>query len=84
MGVNAVMERLFLNLKMERFWRSVKYEWVYLEAYDAVGTARADITDYFGWYNSQRSHSSLDMVTPGKAHLDKQSKQVEAESKIAA
>ena len=78
------MERLFLNLKMERFWRSVKYERVYLEAYDAVGTARADITDYFGWYNSQRPHSKLDKMTPNKAYLDKMPKQVEAELKIAA
>ena len=69
---------------MECVWLSVKYERVYLEAYDAVGTARADITDYFGWYNSQRSHSSFDMVTPGRAHLDKQPMQVEAKLKIAA
>ena len=38
---------------------SVKYERVYLKAYDGVSTARADITDYLGWYNTHRPHSSL-------------------------
>ena len=75
------------NVFVERFWRSVKYERVYLKAYDAVSTARADITDHFGWYNSQRPHSKLDKVPPDKAYLDKlpkQLKQVEAKLKMAA
>ena len=72
------------NVFVERVWRSKKYERVYLKAYDAVSTAKADIADYFGWYNSQRPHSKLDKVTPDKAYLDKLAKQVEAELKIAA
>ncbi len=48
---------------------SVKYERVYLKAYDSVSTARADIADYLGWYNAHRSHSSLDRLTPDEAHF---------------
>ena len=48
-------------------WRSVKYERVYLKAYDSVS---ADIAEYLHWYNTGRSHSSLSDVTPEQAHLD--------------
>ena len=40
------------NIFVERLWRSVKYERVYLKAYDGVSAARADIADYLGWYNT--------------------------------
>ena len=52
------------NVFVERLWRSVKYERVYLKAYDGVSAARADIADYLGWYNTQRPHSSLERLTP--------------------
>ena len=55
-----------------------------LKAYDAVCAVRADITDYFGWYNLQRPNSKLNKMTPDKAYLDKPPKQVEAELKMAA
>jgi putative transposase len=54
---------------VERLWRSVKYERVYLKAYDCVSAARADIGDYLVWYNSQRAHSSLDRFTPEEAYM---------------
>jgi len=57
------------NVFVERLWRSVKYERVYLKAYDSVSAARADIADYFRWYNTDRAHSSLDDVTPEQAYL---------------
>ena len=72
------------NMFVERVWRSVKYERVYLKAYDAVSAVSADITNYVDWYNSQRPRSSLDKVTPDKAYVEKLPKQVEAELKIAA
>jgi putative transposase len=56
------------NVFVERLWRSVKYERVYLKAYDSVSVARADIADYLGWYNAARSHSSLDQRTPDEAY----------------
>jgi putative transposase len=52
------------NVFVERLWRSVKYERVYLKVYDAVSAARADIADYLAWYNTQRPHSKLERLTP--------------------
>ena len=52
------------NVFVERLWRSVKYEEVYLHAYATVSEAKAGISRYFKFYNCQRSHSSLDKLTP--------------------
>jgi putative transposase len=60
------------NVFVERLWRSVKYERVYLKAYDSVSAARADIADYIAWYNAKRAHSGLADATPDEhyfAHL---------------
>lgn len=54
---------------VERLWRSVKYERVYLKAYDSVNAARADITDHLAWYNTHRSHSSLERATPDEKYF---------------
>ena len=56
------------NVFVERLWRSVKYERVYLMAYDSVGTARTNIAQYFDWYNAERPHSSLDRLTPKRVY----------------
>ena len=40
----------------------MKYERVYLKAYDSVSAARADIAEYVNWYNTERPHSSLDVT----------------------
>ena len=58
------------NVFVERLWRSVKYERVYLKAYDGVGAARADIADYLDWYNEHRPHSRLERLTPTEKYLD--------------
>ena len=58
------------NVFVERFWRSVKYEEVYLRAYDDVPTARASIGRYLNFYNGRRPHSSLDRRTPDQAYFD--------------
>jgi len=57
------------NVFVERLWRSVKYERVYLKAYDGVSAARADIADYLDWYNVRRPHSSLERLTPHEKYL---------------
>jgi len=57
------------NVFVERVWRSVKYERVYLKAYDSVSAARADIADYINWYNAHRPHSSLERLTPDEKYL---------------
>ena len=58
------------NVFVERLWRSVKYEEVYLRAYDSVGEARASIGRYLDFYNRKRPHSSLDARTPDRAYFD--------------
>ena len=57
------------NVFVERLWRSVKYEEVYLHAYDSVGEARASIGRYLDFYNARRPHSSLDGTTPDQAYF---------------
>ncbi len=58
------------NVFVERLWRSVKYEEVYLRAYATVAEARASIGRYLGWYNGSRPHSSLDRRTPDQAYFN--------------
>ena len=58
------------NVFVERIWRSVKYEEVYLKAYDSVSEARASISRYLDFYNGRRPHSSLDRKTPDEAYFD--------------
>jgi len=52
------------NVFVERLWRTIKYEEVYLRAYASVSEARAGIGRYLRFYNSRRPHSSLDGKTP--------------------
>jgi putative transposase len=58
------------NVFVERLWRSIKYEEVYLKAYDSVSEARASIGHYLTFYNSRRPHSSLDRRTPDQAYFN--------------
>jgi putative transposase len=57
------------NVFVERLWRSVKYEEVYLRAYDSVNEARASIGRYLDFYNRKRPHSSLDARTPDHTYF---------------
>jgi putative transposase len=61
------------NVFVERLWRSVKYEEVYLHAYDSVSAAREGIGSYLDLYNRRRPHSSLDGRTPDEAYFGHQS-----------
>jgi putative transposase len=58
------------NVFVERLWRSVKYEEVYLNAYESVAQARASLGRYLDFYNRKRPHSSLDARTPERAYFD--------------
>jgi len=57
------------NVFVERLWRSVKYEEVYLRAYDSVGEARTSLGRYLTFFNRKRPHSSLDARTPDQAYF---------------
>jgi putative transposase len=59
------------NVFVERLWRSIKYEEIYLRAYDTVSEARASIGRYLTFYNSRRPHSSLDRQTPDQAYFNR-------------
>lgn len=58
------------NVFVERLWRSVKYEEVYLRAYDSVSAARTGLDRYFRFYNTRRPHSSLDRQTPDQVYFN--------------
>jgi putative transposase len=58
------------NVFVERLWRTIKYEEVYLHAYDSVSDARSGLARYLAFYNSRRPHSSLDGQTPDQAYLN--------------
>jgi len=57
------------NVFIERFWKSLKYEEVYLHAYDSMTIAKASITRYINFYNGFRPHSSLDGRTPDSVYF---------------
>jgi putative transposase len=52
------------NVFVERLWKSVKYEEVYLKAYDSVSAAKANLGEYLNFFNTRRPHQSLDGKTP--------------------
>jgi putative transposase len=57
------------NVFIERLWRSVKYEDVYLRAYESVAAARSGLDRYFRFYNTRRTHQSLDRRTPDEVYF---------------
>ena len=66
------------NVFVERLWRSVKYEEVYLRAYDSVTEARTSLGRYLTFFNGKRPHSSLDARTPDQAYFGHDLPQVRA------
>ena len=63
------------NLFVERLWKSVKYEEVYLHAYDTVADAQRHLGAYFAFYNSGRPHAALDGRTPDMVYFGVQPQQ---------
>ena len=59
------------NVFVERLWRSVKYEDIYLKAYESVSAVRTGLSKYFNFYNSRRPHSSLDGRTPDQVYYNR-------------
>jgi putative transposase len=59
------------NVFVERLWRTIKYEEVYLRAYESVTDARQSMGRYLEFYNTRRPHQSLDGITPDQAYFTK-------------
>lgn len=71
-GVQISMDgrgRFLDNIFVERLWRSLKYEEVYLKAYENIAEARYNITRYFHFYNEERPHEALGYKTPKEVYL---------------
>jgi len=70
-GIRISMDgrgRAFDNIMIERLWRTVKYEEVYLKDYGNFFAARESLEEYFSFYNDERRHSALDRKTPSAAY----------------
>jgi len=63
--------RVFDNIFIERLWRTVKYEDIYLKNYETVPALQTGLTDYFTFYNDERPHQSLGYQTPAEVHFQK-------------
>ena len=64
----VAVKAMHAKIIIERLWKSVKYERVYLHAYDSVNEARKSIMQYLDWYNRSRPHSKLEEKTPDEAY----------------
>src|SRR5207253_1912286 len=58
------------NVFVERLWKTIKYEHVYLHAYDSVFEARAKMATYIDFYNRRRPHTALDRCTPDDLYFN--------------
>lgn len=58
------------NVFVERLWRTIKYEEVYLRAYESVSQAKASLSRYLDFYNTRRPHSRLDRMTPDSVYFN--------------
>src|SRR5262249_11486214 len=56
------------NVFVERLWRSVKYEYIYINDYERVTDLESGLTAYFRFYDERRPHQSLDYRTPGEVY----------------
>jgi putative transposase len=67
------------NIFVERLWRNVKYEKIYLNEYSSVPALKSGLEDYFKFYNQERPHQSLDYQTPDEVY---ESKSMESGSRV--
>ena len=66
------------NVFVERLWRSVKYEDVYLRAYETPAQLRKDLARYFHFYNARRRHSALDRRPPDAVYFEQADRELAA------
>ncbi len=84
-GVRISMDgrgRCFDNIFVERLWRTLKYEEVYIHDYMSVANARDSIARYFDFYNTERLHQALDYKTPTEVYLGIKSEAKPSASKL--
>ena len=67
-------DRVFDNIFIERLWRTVKHEEVYLKSYETLREAERELACYFGFYNSRRVHQSLGYRRPAEIYFQKELK----------
>jgi putative transposase len=71
-------QRAIDNIFTERLWRTVKYEDIYLRDYDSPKETRQGLTRYFGFYNNERPHQSLDYRTPAQVYFGQEERRPQA------
>src|SRR5208282_5495805 len=68
---HKTVHRRFQHVFVERLWKTIKYEEVYLHAYDTVSAAKESLTRYVSFYNGRRPHAALDRQTPDAAYFNR-------------
>jgi len=84
-GIRISMDgrgKVFDNIFVERLWRTVKYEEVYLHSYQNVREAYSGLAKYFAFYNTERLHSSLSYMTPYEIYFKEQDKYLKKQDEI--
>ena len=64
-------DRALDNIFVERFWRSLKYEDIYLKDYQTMSELKLGLKRYFEFYNGERFHASLDYATPNTTYAER-------------
>lgn len=64
------------NIFIERLWRTVKYEEIYLKEYETVKCLHSALREYFDFYNNERLHQSLNYQTPKQVHFSNDKKNI--------
>jgi putative transposase len=83
LGIRISMDgkgRALDNVYIERFWRTLKYEDIYIKDYNTMADLKEGIKKYVSFYNSERFHQSLDYATPDKIYWSKFRTEVEEEA----
>lgn len=74
-GISISMDakgRVFDNIFIERLWRTVKYENIYIKDYKTIPDLKTGLIEYFDFYNGERYHQNLDYKTPWEVYIGKQ------------
>ena len=66
MYINPGAVRDETNIFIERFWRNIKYEWLYLHSFESIKELRLGLEEYIDFYNFRRIHQALDYKTPNE------------------